>query len=272
MSTTASRILIIGCGKLGIRLAERLTANEGEVFGLRRDTSVLPSHITPVTADLRSPEPIFLPEVDSMVITITPSIGGAESPAGYTSAMQRVAEALPAIPQRTVMVSSTGVFDGPGTAMPISETDPPNPSTGRGRNLLRGEVLARGLFSAHIVRPAGIYGPGREMLLRKVLGAEPVNYAQRTNRVHEADLAAVLHAMLARPNPPGLLHAVDQHPAPLGEVVTFIAEELGVPAPPRSTPENPSGKVLDSALLTSWFGDLQFPSYREGYRSIITER
>ncbi len=110
------------------------------------------------------------------------------------------------------------------------------------------------------------------MLLRKVRRAVPVQYAQRTNRIHEADLAAILHAILTRPHPPELLHAVDQHPARLGDVVTFIAEELGIAAPPRITPEEPSGKVLDSALLSTWFGDLQFPSYRQGYRSIIAQR
>lgn len=267
-----SRTLIVGCGKLGIRLADHLTAAGGEVFGLRRTTTQLPSHITSVTADLVGQSPIKLPDVDAMVITLTPNIGGAANPTGYSSALQRIAGSLPSPPAQTVMVSSSGVFDGPAGEEPISETDLPDPTTARGRNLLRGEVLARGLFGAHIVRPAGIYGPGREMLLRKVRRAVPVQYAQRTNRIHEADLAAILHAILTRPHPPELLHAVDQHPARLGDVVTFIAEELGIAAPPRITPEEPSGKVLDSALLSTWFGDLQFPSYRQGYRSIIAQR
>lgn len=272
MSVRTSRTLLVGCGKVGLRLAESLTTAGGEVFGLRRKTSSLPEHITPVAADLLSSEPMTLPEVDKMVVTITPSIGGAEKPEVYLSALKRLADALPAIPQRTVMVSSTGVFDGPGRATPISEEDLPSSSTARGETLLRGEVLAREIFGAHVVRPAGIYGPGREMLLRKVLDAEPVNYARSTNRIHEADLADVLQAMLTHPNPPDLLHIVDQHPAPMGEVVTFMAEELGVPAPPRMRPEEPSGNIFNGALLSHWFGALQFPGYRDGYRRIIADR
>ncbi|WP_147104277.1 SDR family NAD(P)-dependent oxidoreductase [Nesterenkonia populi] len=272
MSTLASRTLLVGCGKVGTRLAERLIADGGEAFGLRRTTASLPSSIIPLAVDLLSPPPVSLPQVDTMVITITPSIGGSDHPDGYATALKHLAEALPSPPERTVMVSSTGIFDGPGRAEPISEADPAAPVTPRAERLLEGEALAKQLFGAHIVRPAGIYGPGRGMRLRKVLSGESVQYARRTNRIHETDLVSILHAMLTHPSPPELLHAVDQHPAPLGEVVTFIADLLALSPPPRITPEEPSGNVFDGSRLSGWFGELQFPSYQDGYRQLIAER
>src|SRR5699024_875997 len=109
----------------------------------------------------------------------------------------------------------------------------PVPGSQRGETLVEGEQLATELFDAHIVRPAGIYGPGRQMLLRKVQQHEPVQYARRTNRIHETDLVNALHYMLTADTPPAVLHAVDQAPATLaGDIVTHLADRLGVEPPP----------------------------------------
>lgn len=272
VTNSPAHTLLIGCGQVGAGLASRLTAEGGAAFGLRRSTAALPSHITPIQVDLLDPGAMSLPEADAMVITLTPSIGGPDTPDGYTTALQNLANLLPSVPSRTVMVSSTGIFDTTRESGPLTEADDPTPATARGRRLRDGEDLARDLFGAHIVRPAGIYGAGRGMLLRKVMSGEPVQYARRTNRIHEDDLVSILHAMLTRPEPPAVLHAVDQQPAPLGDVVTFIAEQMDLPAPPRISPEDPSGNTFDGARLHQWHGPLRHPSYQDGYRRIIADR
>lgn len=259
------RTLLVGFGKLGQRLALRLLADGGEVLALRRSDGELPEGAVGIRADLSLPLAESLPEVDAMVVTLPP---GA-SVDSYRTALTHLAEALPAVPARTVFVSSTGVFEGSASDHPITERDDPAPASDRSRGLYDGERAAIELFSAVVVRPAGIYGPGREFLLRQVSEGKVVNHRRRTNRIHETDLVRALDLLLRMPEPPALVHAIDQAPAPLGEVVAHIAQQLGVDAPPDDPSAEATGLVHDGSLLLSVLGTLEYPTYREGYDEMI---
>ncbi|PQZ60089.1 MULTISPECIES: sugar nucleotide-binding protein [unclassified Microbacterium] len=264
-SSTPRRTLLVGYGKLAARLAPQLVERGGDVVALRRSDGFLSVGVAAVRGDLSAPLTTPLPEVDAMLVTLPPG----DSPSAYRTALTHLAAALPAIPARTVFVSSTGVFDGPGSSHPITERDEPVPTTERSLGLRDGERAAIELFDAVVVRPAGIYGPGREFLLRKVREGASVEHARRTNRIHETDLVRTLDLMLRDDDPPRLLHAVDAGPASLGEVVRFIAGELGMEVPPDSASGNPGGFVYDGALLRSVLGSLDYPTYREGYADMI---
>jgi nucleoside-diphosphate-sugar epimerase len=260
-----SRTLLAGFGSLGARLAPRLLADGGGVVALRRTPGPLPDGVTGVFADLARPLPVPLPTVEALVVTLPPGDGAG----AYRAALTHLADALPARPARTVFVSSTGVFDGEGSPVPRTERDDPAPVTDRGRGLRDGERAAVELFDAVVVRPAGIYGPGREFLLRTVRDGRPVNHRRRTNRIHEDDLVRTLDLLLRTPEPPRLVHAVDAAPAPLGDVVAHIAENLGVPVPPDDPAAAAAGHVYDGALLRALLGDLVHPSYASGYDAML---
>ena len=264
-----ARVLLIGCGQLGTRLGTRLVREGTEVVAVRRDPSGLPSAFAAVAADLGRPLAQPLPSADAMVITLPPDDQSSDGVAGYRSALEHLAQALPTVPPRVLFVSSTRVFDGVPGARPISEADEPVPGSDRARALREGELLAVERFAAHIIRPAGIYGPGRESLIRRVAVGTPVQHARRTNRIHETDLVRALHAMLLTGTPPAVLHAVDQTPAPLGDVAAHIAERLGVAPPPAIEPVVSSGTVLDGALLASLLGSLTHAGYRSGYDELL---
>ena len=258
------RTLLVGYGKLGARLAPLLVADGGAVVALRRSDGPVPEGVDAVSADLAAPLPQPLPEVDAVVVTLPPGPEVSSSRAALT----HLADALPVRPARTVFVSSTGVFDGAGSAEPRTERDEPAPVTDRGRGLHDAERAAVELFDAVVVRPAGIYGPGREFLLRRVREGAPVSYRRRTNRIHETDLVRTLDTLLRLPEPPPLVHAVDRAPAPLGDVVAFLAARLGVPVPPDDG-SAPSGSVYDGTLLRTVIGDLAYPTYEDGYAEMI---
>lgn len=256
--------LLVGCGRVGLRVGELLRADGDEVLGLRRDPSSLPPTFTHVAADLSAPLPVALPAADAMVITLAPSVA-----ASYREPLQHLAAALPALPRRTVFVSSTRVLEGYDASRPLTEADPARPRSDRARVLVEGEQLARELFGASILRPAGIYGPGRDHLIRTVLEGRPVEHDRRTNRIHEVDLARAIVALLRAPAPPALLHAADGAPARLGEVVTHLAQRLGVPVPPRVCPDPGTGTVLDGAALRELLGHLEVPDFRAGYDAML---
>ncbi|MDN4476450.1 sugar nucleotide-binding protein [Demequina sp. SYSU T00192] len=257
--------LLVGCGKLGLRLAE-LLAREGEtVFAIRRHARALPSYVTAIASDVTKPLPRTLPPVESMVVTLPPSV----DPAGYRPVLRRIRDALDQVPARTVFVSSTGVFEGWDGPQPITEHDVPRPATARAQALRDGELAAAELFDALIVRPAGIYGPGRDFLVRTVRKRRPITSAARTNRIHETDLVRALHALLRSADPPRVLHAVDAAPARLGDVTDYISELVGAEPPPESEGPGRAGNVFDGAALRRLLGDLRYPSYREGYRDML---
>jgi nucleoside-diphosphate-sugar epimerase len=259
------RTLLVGFGKLAVRLAPRLLADGGEVFALRRSEGDLPEGVVGLRADLSAPLTEPLPDVDAVVVTLPPP-GGVD---GYRIALTHLAAALPALPARTVFVSSTGVFEGSASDHPITEQDEPVPTSDRSRGLYDGERAAIELFGAVVVRPSGIYGPGRGFLLRQVREQATVNHRRRTNRIHEVDLVRALDLLLRMPEPPALVHAVDEAPVPLGEVVSYIAGELGLPVPPDDTSAEPTGLVHDGTLLRSLLGILDYPTYREGYDEML---
>nr|WP_245324959.1 hypothetical protein [Microbacterium amylolyticum] len=240
----------------------------GEVFAVRRRTDALPSAFDAIAADLGRPLEQELPLVDAMVITLPP----AAAQQGYRVALEHLAEGLPARPRRTVFVSSTGVFEGWTGHQPITEDVTPAPSSPRSENLLDGERAAIDLFSAVILRPAGIYGAGREFLIRRVLAGEPISYARRTNRVHESDLVRALAILVGTERPPSVLHAVDQSPAPLGDVAEHISGLLGVARPSRSDGDAVSGNVFDGAAFVSLLGELEYPDFRSGYDAVVRAR
>ncbi len=261
----AGRTLLVGYGKLGAALAPLLGADGAEAIALRRTDAPLPPGVQGIVADVSRSLDVRLPRVDSMIVTLPPG----ENVDGYRRALQHLERALPDIPARTVFVSSTGVFAGVGPESPISEADEPPLMSDRSRALREGERAAVELFGASVVRPSGIYGPGRDFLLRTVREGRAVDRQRWTNRIHEADLVRTLHVLLRSAEPPVLLHATDEQPVQLGEVVDFLAERLGVAVPPAAPVDQATGHILDGALLRRTLGDLEHPTYVSGYTEML---
>lgn len=259
------RTLLVGYGKLAARLAPLLLARGEEVIALRRTEGALPDGVRGIAADLAYPLPTSLERVDAVLVTLPP--GDTET--SYRTALGHLACALPDPPARTVFVSSTGVFEGADPDHPLTEEDEPTPTTPRSRGLVDGERAAVELFDAVVVRPAGIYGPGRDFLVRKVREGAAVDHSRRTNRIHESDLVRTLDLLLRMDDPPRVLHAVDQGPAPLGDVVRFLAARLNAQVPPDSGPAGPRGVVYDGTLLLSLLGGLEHPTYESGYARMV---
>ncbi|MFJ4223038.1 SDR family NAD(P)-dependent oxidoreductase [Microbacterium sp. NPDC089695] len=277
------RTLLVGCGALATALGERLVADGNEVTAIRRDAAGLPSTFAAMEADLRHPLPTALaqglPSFESVVITLPPGTGPGTGPEGsiYPAALAHVAASLPARPERVLFVSSTRVFEGYASETfggadgraPLTERDEPRLTGERGEALVDGERRAVDLLGAVVVRPAGIYGPGRDSLIRRVREGAAVDHERRTNRIHEHDLVRLLEALLRADAPPALVHAVDHEPVRLGDVVAHLAERLGVAVPPHTTPEVGGGTVLDGARAHTLLGDLVYPTFREGYDAML---
>ena len=269
-------VLLAGCGDVGTALGLHLVERGWEATGVRRHAERLPAPLAGVSLDLTEPGGARLPDVDAVVVTLTADGHDAEAyERTYLGGLRGLRRALGEQNPRVVLVSSTGVLGG-GDGERVTESTPPDPQRPTAHVLLAAEELAAELFpDLVIVRPAGIYGPGRTSLVQRVRSGKPLNHRRVTNRIHRDDLVTVLTAVLSSPEPPRLLHAVDHDAARLGEVAAHLAHRLGVPVPPDdSAPgEGPLGKTVDGALVHAFVPDAKwrYPTFREGYDALLAE-
>lgn len=270
---SVASLLIVGCGRLGTALGRLVIANGGEAIGIRRRPNELSDAFRTIVADAMEPLRVPLPPVDSIVFTLPPNSG--DTPAGadvYERALTNIAAAASVPPRRVVFVSSTRVFEGVTGSATVDEATEPAPRSARAESLLNGERLASRLFSAQIIRPTGIYGDGRNALVRRVQAGDLLDGSRITNRIHQDDLVRGIFDVLRSPNPPSVLHATDDHPAPLRDVATFIAETLGIDPPPFSNADTVSGRRMSGALFRTVGGPLTYPDYRAGYARVLRQR
>jgi nucleoside-diphosphate-sugar epimerase len=266
------RLLIAGCGDLGMRLATRLPAGIWQVTGLRRNPQSLPADITPVAADLL--DPASLGEVvgawDAVVYQATP---GQRSPLGYRQAyVEGLANLLQRISaDRLLFVSSTAVY-GQDDGGWVDEESSTEPTAFNGQILLEAEAAARAAGGT-VVRFSGIYGPGRDYLLRQLRsGQASCREAppQWTNRIHADDCAGVLAHLLELADPAPIYCASDCCPTRRCELLDWLADRLGQPRPARTDPSEGQGKRVSNRRLLASGYDFRYPDFKCGYGALLT--
>ena len=273
-----SRILIAGCGDVGIALGVALNADGHHVFGLRRNAAALPADVEPIRADLADAHTLAaLPEVE--YVFYTAAADGRDDKAyerAYVRGVNNVIDALTASThefKRFFFVSSTGVY-AQDNGEQVDESSPTEPTRFSGKRLLQGEAAClSGPHPGTVVRFGGIYGPGRERLIREVkAGASCVeNPPQFTNRIHRDDCAGVLRHLMSLDSPEQIYAGVDCEPAPRCAVLDWLAERLGAPKPVIQPADSNSGqgkRVLNARLIRSGY-QFRYPTFREGYAQVI---
>ncbi|MFW8633798.1 SDR family oxidoreductase [Cribrihabitans pelagius] len=181
-------------------------------------------------------------------------------------------------------LSTTAVYGHHDGAW-VDETAPLTPSSRRGAWRARAEAEWQAIagLPLHIFRLAGIYGPGRGPFAKLMAGRARriVKPGQVFSRIHVDDIAQVLAASIARPNPGAVYNVCDNDPAPPQDVLGYAAELLGLPVPP----EVPFEEAGMSAMARSFYGEnkrvrnrrikedlgveLLYPTYREGLRAVL---
>ncbi|MGB3314714.1 MAG: SDR family oxidoreductase, partial [Albidovulum sp.] len=136
-------------------------------------------------------------------------------------------------------LSTTGVY-GDHQGGWVDETTPLTPGTKRGRIRVLAESQWQALANSaglplHIFRLAGIYGPGRGPFEKVKNGTARriIRPNQYFSRIHVEDIAAVLAASIAKPDPGAIYNVADDDPSPPEDVLAEAARLLGLPLPPE---------------------------------------
>ncbi len=277
------RVFIAGCGDVGSRLAERLLATgQFDVWGLRRNPDLLPAGVKGVAGDLTAGD-IHLGEwPDTVDYLVYCAAAGSRDEsvyrAVYLQGLRHVlakAASIKALPKRIFFTSSTAVYHQ-NKGEWVDETSDTSPTSFSGQVMLEAEaLLQQAAAPATSIRFGGIYGPGRDYLLRRVKSGQgypktPVVYG---NRIHADDCAGMLHYLIEKDRQGDdvetLYLGIDDDPAPMYEVTDWLGKQLGITVKPGDDVPARGCKRCSNARIKEAGYRFLYPSFRDGYRALL---
>lgn len=282
------RVLIVGCGYIGLPLGTALVRQGHQVVGLRRtdtaDAELRAAGIEPWRADITEPATLanLVPAFDWVVHSVAASGGSPEAyRRTYLEGTRNLLAWLAAHPpRRFVYTSSTGVYAQNDGSL-VTEDSPTQAATPTAEILLATEQLLldaareRG-FPAIILRLSGIYGPGRGYWLRQFLAGEArleEDGRRVLNMIHRDDVVGAILAALERGQPGRVYNVSDDEPVTQRDLFAWLAHATHRPLPPPA-PGMPSAarrrgltsKRVSNARLRRELGWVpRFPTFREGF-------
>jgi len=252
-----TRILIIGCGDIGRRVAGLEQAEGHAVAALARSEAsaqrLRAAGIEPLRGDLDDSSSLHrLPVEGALVYYFAPPPGAGVSDPRLESLVSAMTP--PKLPQRVVLISTTGVY-GDCRGDWVTEERPPNPLAPRAarrlaaENTLRRWSLVSGVPIV-ILRVPGIYARGR-LPVERLRAGEPVLREEESpfsNRIHADDLARVCVAAAHRDHPHDLYNVSDGHPTTMTDYFYRVADALGLARPPAVTLEEARRRLGEGML------------------------
>jgi nucleoside-diphosphate-sugar epimerase len=233
------KILIAGCGFVGLATA-RLFAQRGwEVAGCTHSVesaAKLSGEAFPVVAcDLSERAALqalthFGP-VDAVIHCASSGRGGAEQYRHvYLEGARHLTEAFPSA--TLLFTSSTSVYAQTNGEW-VTEESPAKPQRETGQLLRETEELVISQ-NGIVTRLAGIYGPGRSVLLRKFFDGTATiegDGLKWINQVHRDDIAAALvHLVTAKAR--GIFNVTDDRPLAQNDLYAWLAARFHQSLPP----------------------------------------
>lgn len=180
-------------------------------------------------------------------------------------------------------LSTVGVYGDHGGGW-VDEDTPLTPATARGRARVLAEAQWLALpLPVQVFRLAGIYGPGRGPFekVRDGTARRIIKPGQVFSRIHVEDIAQVLAASIARPNPGRIYNVCDDNPAPPEDVLSHAAALLGLPEPPAIAYDEAeltpmarsfyaeSKRVRNERIKAELGVKLRYPDYRSGLAALL---
>src|ERR1017187_6176354 len=293
------RVLIVGCGYVGLPLGAELVRLGHEVFGLRQSASaeseLKAAGIQPFFGDVTKPETLAkLPRELDWVVNCVAAGGSAEDYRRvYLQGTYNLIEWLaPNPPKKFIYTSSTSVY-GQTDGSQVKESSPTEPLVETAKVLLETEkvllaAVAERKFPVVILRVAGIYGPDRGHWFKQFLKGEARmegDGSRFLNMIHRDDLIGCIIAALKSGRAGEIYNAVDDEPVSQMHFFQWLAQALDKPLPPSGPAavapsrsgepqENPAEnrkrgvtnkRVLNRKLKMELGYQFKYPNFRKGY-------
>ena len=253
LSLGRPRLLVLGCGDVGLRLLPLLRARF-RIYAVtsnpERCAELRAAGAIPLIADLDSPSSLRrLRGLAQHVVHLAPP-----QSSGVTDRRTRNLCAILPEGARMVYVSTTGVYGDCGGAL-IDETRTVAPHNARAQRRVDAERVLRTWATRSgarlaILRVPGIYARDR-LPLRRLEQGTPALLASEdvfTNHIHADDLARIVALALYRTLPGRIYHAVDDTQMKMADYFDAVADAFGLPHPPRVAREQLTALVTPMLL------------------------
>lgn len=251
------RVLLVGCGDVALRVAQRL-AHRARLIGLTRDRDgvrKLRAHgIVPLVGDLDDRRTLARLKIAPFAVLhfAPPPSEGKDDP--RTRHLLAALASARIIPRHIVYISTSGVY-GDCAGARVLETRPRRAETPRARRRVAAENRLRNWAAHHgaalsILRVPGIYAPTRLPLERlkqgtPVLAPDDDVY---TNHVHADDLARAVVAALYHGRPNRAYNVSDDSEMKMGAWFDTIADAFHLPRPPRVGWDDAARRIAPTLL------------------------
>lgn len=255
------RLLIIGCGDVGLRVLRAL-AGRWQVFALTSSPARAPAlraaGAVPLVGNLDEPATLArLAGLADLVLHLAP-------PARDGSADLRTRHLLAALARKPPAVlvygSTTGVYGDCGGAF-IDETRALLPATDRAARRVDAEAQLRAFGRRHgtrvsLLRIPGIYAPDREGGHPRERLAKGTPVLRReddvfTNHIHADDLARACVLALLRGLPQRAVNVCDDSQLLMGDYFDLAAHLAGLPRPERISRAD-AAERMSAMQLSFW--------------------
>ena len=235
-------ILIIGCGDIGLRVANQLSRSH-RVFALtsqqNRFQELREVGATPILGNLDQPESLWrLSGLAQTVIHLAPPQNSGNRDCRTRNLLRILAQGSNIV-RRFIYISTTGVY-GNHQGSKVSETTPVSPQSERAQRRVDAERTLRLWAPAHgvaltILRVPGIYAADRlpiDRLKAKTPALLPDEDAY-SNHIHSDDLARLVCAAIYHGKPQRIINACDGGETKMGDYFDEVADTFGLERPAR---------------------------------------
>jgi len=232
------RLLILGCGDVGMRLLPLLTGRF-RVYAVtsqpERRAELRDAGAVPIVADLDDPATLRrLSGLAGLVVHLAP-------PAASGLLDVRTRHLCAILPEhaRLVYISTSGVY-GDCQGAYIDETRTPAPRNERAHRRVDAETVLRGwgrrsAGRVSILRVPGIYAADRLPIKRLEQGTSALRAEDdvHTNHIHADDLARIIFRALFKGRAGRVYHAVDDSKLKMADYFDLVADAFQLARPPR---------------------------------------
>ena len=276
-------LLIVGCGKLGIKIGLALKEHF-TVIGIKRKPPENFTEFQIISQDIFDETFHLLLEKINPNYLLYAAVADDQSSESYKKAyvngldvcINSINRYCPSV-KHLFFVSSTRVY-GQRNDQTMTESTEPEPNDFGGIALLEGEKLVNNsLIPTTILRLSGIYGSQRTYLLR--MAEDEVRWPEKnrwTNRIHEDDAARFISFLFNRLisgfSLEPLYLVTDSSSALLFDVLNHIRVALGLDIINRTSIPPFEGKKLQSEIIPKTDFVYNYPDYKIGYNAIIANK
>lgn len=257
------RILIIGCGYIGMRVATQLQGGaflsssqshaRPKIYGLssspERFEELRKNGIMPIYGNLDHPETLWrIANLATHIIHLAPPQQDGEQDLRTRNLIQILSQRGRSV-RRLVYISTTGVY-GNRNGDYVDETSSLMPQSARAKRRVDAELVLRHWAASQgvgltILRVPGIYGPDRlpiDRLENHIPAIEQQDDAY-SNHIHADDLARLICAALVIGKTQRIINACDGSEQKMGDYFDEVANALSMPKPKRLSRDEVRAKV-----------------------------